>query len=72
MLAAGARGLKVSMDFSVVICLDMLQRFKESDQWIERREKEHPDDPQGSAQKERGWNLHTGATFALIARTNFR
>jgi hypothetical protein len=28
-----------------VVCLDMLNRFKERNRWLERWEREHPDDP---------------------------
>jgi tetratricopeptide (TPR) repeat protein/TolA-binding protein len=50
-LESGARQLNASMFSTIVICLDMLGRFRERDSWLERWEKEHPDDPQVSAQR---------------------
>jgi len=51
-LESGARQQNASMFCSIVICLDMLGRFRERDLWLDRWEKEHPDDPQVARQKE--------------------
>jgi tetratricopeptide (TPR) repeat protein len=51
-LESGARPHNASMFCTAVICLDMLGRFRERDQWLERWEKEHPDDDQVAWQKE--------------------
>jgi hypothetical protein len=51
-LAEGERRLNASMYFSTVVCLEMLNRPVERDRWLERWEKEHPDDPQIARQKE--------------------
>jgi tetratricopeptide (TPR) repeat protein len=51
-LPAGERALNASMYYSMVVCLDMLHELRERNYWLERWEKEHPDDPQVSAQKE--------------------
>jgi hypothetical protein len=51
-LPAGERGLNASMYYSIVVCLDMLGRFRDRNYWLERWEKEHPDDPQVALQKE--------------------
>jgi tetratricopeptide (TPR) repeat protein len=51
-LPAGARRLNASLYYSVVVCLDMLNRFKERNNWLDRWEREHPDDPQVAIQKE--------------------
>lgn len=51
-LESGARQQSACMLCSIVICLDMLGRFRERDQWLERWEKEHPDDPQVARQKQ--------------------
>jgi tetratricopeptide (TPR) repeat protein len=51
-LPSGARGLNASMYYSIVVCLDMLNLFQDRNYWLERWEKEHPDDPQVAAQKE--------------------
>ena len=51
-LPAGERTLNASMYYSIVVCLDMLGRFRDRNFWLERWEKEHPDDPQVVVQKE--------------------
>lgn len=51
-LPAGARGLNASMYYSIVVCLDMLSRLEDRNYWLERWEKEHPDDTQVASQKE--------------------
>jgi tetratricopeptide (TPR) repeat protein len=51
-LPAGARALNASMYQSIVICLDMLNQIRERNHWLERWEKEHPDDLQIASQKE--------------------
>ena len=51
-LPAGARALNASMYFTVVVCSDMLNQFRERNHWLDRWEKEHPDDPQVALQKE--------------------
>jgi tetratricopeptide (TPR) repeat protein len=51
-LRAGERVLNASLFASVVICLDMLRDFRERNRWLERWEKEHPDDSQVAIQKE--------------------
>jgi tetratricopeptide (TPR) repeat protein len=51
-LPPGARALNASMYYSVVVCLDMLHDFRERNYWLERWEKEHPDDPLVVSQKE--------------------
>ncbi|HZR64409.1 MAG TPA: hypothetical protein VFA85_04625 [Terriglobales bacterium] len=51
-LPAGARHLNASMYYSIVVCLDMLNQLRERNYWLERWEKEHPDDPEVAAQKE--------------------
>lgn len=51
-LAAGARGLNASMYYSIVVCLDMLNLLQDRNEWLERWEREHPDDPQVASQKE--------------------
>lgn len=51
-LPAGERQLNASMYYSVVVCLDMLRRISERNYWLERWEKEHPDDPQVAIEKE--------------------
>jgi tetratricopeptide (TPR) repeat protein len=51
-LPTGTRSLNASMYYSVVVCLDMLHRLRERNQWLERWEKEHPDDPQVASQKD--------------------
>lgn len=52
LLPPGERNLNASMYYSAVVCLDMLNRFRERNQWLERWEREHPDDPQVAVQKE--------------------
>jgi tetratricopeptide (TPR) repeat protein len=51
-LPTGARYLNASMYYSVVVCLDMLRRVKDRNHWLERWEKEHPDDPQVTVEKD--------------------
>lgn len=51
-LEGGDRQLSASMLSTIVICLDMLSQFKDRDRWLERWEKEPPDDPEVSRQKE--------------------
>lgn len=51
-LPTGARALNASLFSSIVVCLDMLRRSTERDRWLERWEKEHPDDPQVAGQKD--------------------
>lgn len=51
-LGSGDRQLNASMFSTAVICLDMLGLFRERDVWLERWEKEHPDDPRVVRQKE--------------------
>ena len=64
-LQEGARELNASMYYTIVVCLDMLERLRDRNGWLERWEKEHPDDPEVARQKEylnrkRG-GLHVGA-----------
>jgi len=51
-LASGARQLNASMYYTMVVCLDMLNRFGERNRWLERWEREHPDDPTVAVEKE--------------------
>ena len=51
-LPAGARELNRSMYYTIVVCLDMLNLLEDRNDWLERWEKEHPDDPQVASQKE--------------------
>lgn len=51
-LREGERQLNASMYNTIVVCLDMLDRFGERNNWLERWEKEHPDDPQVARQKD--------------------
>jgi tetratricopeptide (TPR) repeat protein len=51
-LPAGARAFNASMYYSIVVCLDMLNQFRDRNQWLDRWEREHPDDPQVAIQKE--------------------
>lgn len=51
-LPPGGRRLSASMFYSIVVCLDMLNQLRERNYWLERWEKEHPDDPQVGMQKE--------------------
>jgi tetratricopeptide (TPR) repeat protein len=51
-LAAGKRHLNASMYYTMVVCLDMLNRFRERNHWLELWEKEHPDDANVARQKE--------------------
>ena len=51
-LPAGARALNASMYYSIVVCLDMLNRLRERNVWLERWETEHPDDAQIQIQKD--------------------
>jgi hypothetical protein len=51
-LATGKRQLNASMYFSMVVCLDMLNRLNERNHWLEVWEKEHPDDPKVAQQRE--------------------
>jgi tetratricopeptide (TPR) repeat protein len=51
-LETGARALNASMYHTMVICLDMLGRFPERNSWLERWEREHPDDSTVQEQKE--------------------
>jgi tetratricopeptide (TPR) repeat protein len=51
-LATGARACNASMYQSVVICLDMLSRFRERNRWFDRWQREHPDDPNVESQRE--------------------
>jgi hypothetical protein len=52
LIPAGARQLNASMYYSIVVCLDMLNQLGERNYWLERWEKEHPDDQQVAVQKE--------------------
>jgi hypothetical protein len=52
LLLEGERQINASMYCTIVICLDMLERFNERNRWLARWEKEHPDDPQVARQKE--------------------
>jgi uncharacterized Fe-S cluster-containing radical SAM superfamily enzyme len=40
------------MYYTIVICLDMLNQFRDRNRWLERWEKEHPDDPMVNVEKE--------------------
>ncbi|MDQ6700089.1 MAG: hypothetical protein M3Z36_07870, partial [Acidobacteriota bacterium] len=51
-LESGARQQSACMLSTIVICLDMLGRFRERDLWLDRWEKEHPDDPEVGRQKQ--------------------
>jgi len=51
-LPAGARKLNASMYESIVVCLDMLSQFRDRNYWLDRWEKEHPDDPRVVSEKE--------------------
>lgn len=51
-LPAGARKLNASMYESIVVCLDMLSQFRDRNYWLDRWEKEHPDDPRVASEKE--------------------
>lgn len=51
-LPSGARGLNSSLYYSIVVCSDMLNLLEDRNYWLERWEKEHPDDPQVANQKE--------------------
>jgi tetratricopeptide (TPR) repeat protein len=51
-LLPGERKLNGSMYYTVVVCLDMLNQLPERNYWLERWEKEHPDDLQVVSQKE--------------------
>ena len=51
-LAEGKRQLNASMYYTMVVCLDMLNRLPERNHWLELWEKEHPDDPRVSQQKD--------------------
>jgi tetratricopeptide (TPR) repeat protein len=50
-LSTGERHLNASMYYSIVVCLYMLNQFRERNYWLERWEKEHPDDPQVAVEK---------------------
>lgn len=52
LLPPGERRLNSSMFYTIVVCLDMLNRLRERNLWLERWEKEHPDDPQVETQKQ--------------------
>jgi tetratricopeptide (TPR) repeat protein len=64
-LPSGARGLNSSMYYSIVVCLDMLNRLEDRNYWLERWEKEHADDPQVATQKE--YLMHKRGTLRVIA-----
>jgi tetratricopeptide (TPR) repeat protein len=51
-LPAGERQLNASMYYTIVVCLDMLRKFRDRNYWLDQWEKEHPDDPQVAIQKE--------------------
>src|SRR5262249_44032870 len=51
-LERGDRQVSASMRSTIVICVDMLGRLNERDRWLDRWEKEHPDDPEVGRQKE--------------------
>lgn len=51
-LASGARQLNASMYYTMVVCLDMLNQFGERNRWLERWEREHPDDSAVAVEKE--------------------
>jgi tetratricopeptide (TPR) repeat protein len=50
-LSEGKRQLNASMYYTMVVCLDMLNRLSERNHWLELWEKEHPDDPRVAYQK---------------------
>ena len=50
-LPVGERQLNASMFYTIVVCLDMLGRFRDRNYWLDRWEKEHPDDPQVAIEK---------------------
>jgi tetratricopeptide (TPR) repeat protein len=52
MLPAGARALNASMYYTMVVCLDMLNQLRNRNRWLERWEREHPDDPMVAAEKD--------------------
>jgi hypothetical protein len=37
---------------TIVVCLDMLNEFRDRNYWLDRWEKEHPDDPHVAIEKE--------------------
>jgi tetratricopeptide (TPR) repeat protein len=51
-LPVGARTQNSSMYNTIVVSLNMLRHYKERNHWLERWEREHPDDPQVTVQKE--------------------
>lgn len=51
-LPAGARTLNASMYYTMVVCLDMLNQFRDRNRWLERWEREHPDDPMVAVEKD--------------------
>lgn len=51
-LESAARQVNASMFQTVVICLHMLGSFVQRDNWLDRWEKEHPDDPEVVRQKQ--------------------
>ncbi len=51
-LASGARYLNASMYYTMVVCLDMLNKFRDRNRWLERWEREHPDDPMVEVEKD--------------------
>jgi tetratricopeptide (TPR) repeat protein len=51
-LPAGARALNASMYYTIVVCLDMLNQFRERNRWLERWDREHPDDPMVAVEKD--------------------
>ena len=51
-LASGSRQLNASMYYTMVICLDMLNEFRERNRWLDRWEREHPDDSMVAVEKE--------------------
>ena len=51
-LPPGEWRLNSSMYYSIVVCLDMLNRLRERNQWLERWEQEHPEEPEVEAEKQ--------------------
>lgn len=67
-LPAGARHLNASMYYSIVVCLDMLNQFRDRNYWLERWEREHPDDPQVAIQKE--YILRKRGSLSVLASSS--
>jgi len=51
-LPEGERKLNASLFYSIVVCLDMLWELEDRNYWLDRWEKEHPDDPDVARQKD--------------------